>query len=287
MAHLFALNDFITRRKGIQVIIAEANIYRFAARTMFCVNLAFVQSKPLHGVEKLILSTDAVSRIRESGEDFMQVQRGFIEIIDVSNGGTVSEHSPAAAKDKSFHRTTRDSNGLLIWRKTYLEIFHDLFEFVLDEEVGILHGLSRGIAHLFHFCWVSHILREGGNEEVEINGSTCVRFDTCQPQGPCGCSRNCSGPNWGLWDGLLTSGGGEPPVVSLVEKLPRTSPNLVVGQTDGYGGGTPPLSPAPSEEDFSRESIKCGDGKVGLYGFGTQNLNEFPGKYPENSRDPH
>ena len=162
-----------------------------------------------------------------------------------------------------------------------------MFEFVLDEEVGILHGLSRGIAHLFHFCWVSHILREGGKEEVEINGSTCVRFDTCQPQGPCGCSRNCSGPNWGLWDGLLTSGGGEPPVVSLVEKLPRTSPNLVVGQTDGYGGGTPPLSPAPSEEDFSRESIKCGDGKVGLYGFGTQNLNEFPGKYPENSRDPH
>ena len=96
------------------MIIAEANIYRFAARTMFCANLAFVQSKPLHGVEKLILSTDAVSRIRESGEDFMQVQRGFIEIIDVSNGGTVNEHSPAAAKDKSFHRTTRDSNGLLI-----------------------------------------------------------------------------------------------------------------------------------------------------------------------------
>ena len=79
---------------------------------------------------------------------------------------------------------------------------------------------------------------------------------------------------------------GSRPVVSLVEKLPRTSPNLVVGQTDGYGGGTPPLSPAPSE-DFSRESIKCGDGKVGLYGFGTQNLNEFPGKYPENSQYPH
>ena len=34
---------------------------------------------------------------------------------------------------------------------------------------------------------------------------------------------------------------GRTPVVSLVEKLPRTSPNLVVGQTDGYGGGTPPL----------------------------------------------
>ena len=78
---------------------------------------------------------------------------------------------------------------------------------------------------------------------------------------------------------------GSPPVVSLVEKLPRTSPNLVVGQTDGYGGGTPPLS--PSIRGFSRESIKCGDGKVGLYGFGTQNLNEFPGKYPESSRDPH
>ena len=42
---------------------------------------------------------------------------------------------------------------------------------------------------------------------------------------------------------------GSPPVVSLVEKLPRTSPNLVVGQTDGYGGGTPPL-PDPPEEIF-------------------------------------
>ena len=31
---------------------------------------------------------------------------------------------------------------------------------------------------------------------------------------------------------------GSPPVVSLVEKLPRTSPNLVVGQKDGYGVGT-------------------------------------------------
>ena len=38
-------------------------------------------------------------------------------------------------------------------------------------------------------------------------------------------------------------------VVSLVEKLPRSSPNLVVGQTDGYGGGTPPL-PDPPEEIF-------------------------------------
>ena len=32
---------------------------------------------------------------------------------------------------------------------------------------------------------------------------------------------------------------GSRPVVSLVEKLPRTSsPNLVVGQKDGYGVGT-------------------------------------------------
>ena len=43
---------------------------------------------------------------------------------------------------------------------------------------------------------------------------------------------------------------GTPPVVSLVEKLPRTSPNLVVGQTDGYGGGTPPPLPDPPDEIF-------------------------------------
>ena len=56
----------------------------------------------------------------------------------------------------------------------------------------------------------NHILLGEKEEEVEINGSICVRFDTrCQPQGSSGCSRNCSlGPNWGLWDGLLTSGGG-------------------------------------------------------------------------------
>ena len=39
------------------------------------------------------------------------------------------------------------------------------------------------------------------------------------------------------------------------------------------------LQPHWGTEDLnlkiSTESIKCGDGKVGLYGFGTQNLNEF------------
>ena len=119
--------------------------------------------------------------------------------------------SAPPAKDKSFQRTTRDSNGLLIEKNLpwnfprFVRVCSWLGS--LDSPWPVARSCSSVFfcLNIIIFCW------EGKKEEeVEINGSICVRFDTrCQPQGSSVPSRNCSlGPNWVLWDGLLTSGGG-------------------------------------------------------------------------------
>ena len=139
----------------------------------------------------------------------MQVQRRFIEIIDVSNVGTVNEHSPAAERpgkrqifSRNHSRFQRTSNREKLTLK-FSTICSSLF---LIRKSGFSMACREELLICFLFL-VSHIFLGGvrGKEEVEINGSICVRFDTCQPQGSCGLSRNCSGLNWGLWDGLLTS----------------------------------------------------------------------------------
>ena len=137
----------------------------------------------------------------------MQVQRRFIEIIDVSNVGTVNEHSPAAERpgkrqifSRNHSRFQRTSNREKLTLK-FSTICSSLF---LIRKSGFSIACAEELLICFPFC-ISYFVRGG---ELEINGSTCVRFDTCQPQGSCGSSRNCSGPNWGLWDGLLTSSGG-------------------------------------------------------------------------------
>ena len=84
---------------------------------------------------------------------------------------------------------------------------------------------------------------------------------------------------------------GSRPVVSLVEKLPRTAP-LISLWDRRMGTEEAHTATRPSEEVFpGKHKMRRWQSWIiwelhGNMGLG-QNLNEFRGKYPENSRDLH
>ena len=125
-----------------------------------------------------------------------------------SNG--VDEHSPRLRHQETnlFREPLRIPTGFWIRERITLKFSTICSSLFLIRKSGFSIACSRNCSSGFILSLYYHILLRGEEKEeeiVEINGSICVRFDTCQPQGSSGLSRNCSGLNWGLWDGLLTS----------------------------------------------------------------------------------
>ena len=182
--------------------------------------MAFVQRKAVAKLDWKGKEEEVGEReSEEAGEDFMQARLRFtlhglrfIETIDVSNVPTASTniHRGCGTRRQIFsgNHFGFQPTGFWIRERLTLKFSTICSSLFLIRKSGFSIACSRNCSSGFILSLYYHILLRGEEKEeeiVEINGSICVRFDTCQPQGSCGLSRNCSGLNWGLWDGLLTS----------------------------------------------------------------------------------